>query len=314
MQFKDGLELSVTSGNIRQEILAENARHFLNFEYDEDMNQDAFLHLLAAGRYQLTSACSFRLKIIPCYSLFCFYEGIVDITCGEDTFTGQPGQLLFLSPSSELHYRIRSGRCHFFEICFVGSAAEHYRSLLPSVIPYNNMLAASCIPQTIDHLLEHVPHDPQLDLLMYSKWINDIFTELCVYSMNDMRLNEKIPSYILEMKKMFDSEYQNSYSLAGLEQYFEKSRYRLCREFSQYFGTSPIQYLNHRRIEEAKTLLLSTSMSVHEVGSAVGIDNTNHFIGLFKRETGTTPLVFKQEAPVAISELHYPFSPGAHPQ
>ena len=39
MQFKDGLELSVTSGNIRQEILAENARHFLNFEYDEDMNQ-----------------------------------------------------------------------------------------------------------------------------------------------------------------------------------------------------------------------------------------------------------------------------------
>lgn len=54
-----------------------------------------------------------------------------------------------------------------------------------------------------------------------------------------------------------------------------------------------------------KRLLLTTDLSVHEVGSQVGIENTNHFINLFKKDTGTTPLSFKQAAPVSISDLHY---------
>ena len=62
---------------------------------------------------------------------------------------------------------------------------------------------------------------------------------------------------------------------------------------------------NHKRIEEAKKLLLTTNDTIHEIGSKVGIHNTNHFINLFKRETGATPLAFKQDAPVSISELHY---------
>ena len=66
-----------------------------------------------------------------------------------------------------------------------------------------------------------------------------------------------------------------------------------------------MHYLNHQRILAAKRLLLTTDMSVHEVGSQVGIENTNHFINLFKKETGATPLSFKQAAPVSISELHY---------
>lgn len=116
------------------------------------------------------------------------------------------------------------------------------------------------------------------------------------------------------MKELFDNEFQEPYTLEYLEHHFDQSHYRLCGEFSQYFGKSPIQYLNHRRNQEAKVLLLSTNMAIHEVGSSVGIDNTNHFINLFKKETGATPLVFKQEAPVSISELHYPCAPDVHQQ
>ncbi len=161
----------------------------------------------------------------------------------------------------------------------------------------------------MDHLLHHIPYGTEADTLMYSKWMNDIFTELCVYKTDSTRLHEQIPPYIIEIKELFDSDYQEPWRLEQLESQFDKSRFRLCREFARHFGMPPIQYLNHRRMEAAKELLLSTSMSVHEVGSLVGIENTNHFINLFKKETGATPLVFKQEAPVAISELHYPFAP-----
>ena len=66
-----------------------------------------------------------------------------------------------------------------------------------------------------------------------------------------------------------------------------------------------MRYLHSRRIDAAKRLLLTPDLSVHEVGSQVGIENTNQFINLFKKDTGTTPLSFKQAATVSISDLHY---------
>mgnify|MGYP000755642574 len=114
-----------------------------------------------------------------------------------------------------------------------------------------------------------------------------------------------VPSYLLSVKNQMDKNYAEPLSLDDLEATYRISRYRICREFSFHFGESPMRYLNSRRIDAAKRLLLTTDLSVHEVGSQVGIENTNHFINLFKKDTGTTPLSFKQAAPVSISDLHY---------
>ncbi|MBO5161930.1 MAG: helix-turn-helix domain-containing protein [Lachnospiraceae bacterium] len=69
----------------------------------------------------------------------------------------------------------------------------------------------------------------------------------------------------------------------------------------------------HKKIEAAKSLLLSTDDPIHEVGSMVGIDNTNHFIHLFKKHTGVTPFVYRQNAPQSIRETHCPSAPGGLP-
>ena len=96
------------------------------------------------------------------------------------------------------------------------------------------------------------------------------------------------------MKKCFDYSYAENYTLQDFEDQLQISKYRLCREFSAHFKMSPLQYLNQKRIDEAKNLLCTTNVPIHEVGTAVGIDNTNHFINLFKRETGLTPNVYRQ--------------------
>ncbi len=100
------------------------------------------------------------------------------------------------------------------------------------------------------------------------------------------------PGLSAEIHHLFDTQYGENYSLDELENTYSVSKYRICREFSKYYGASPVQYLNHKRIEEAKKLLLTTNDTIHEIGSKVGIHNTNHFINLFKRETGATPLAF----------------------
>ena len=316
MKLEEFLQVKVNSENIGKETIAANIKQFRFHDYDAKTAEDSFAHLIYTVSFSLTTSCSYELTMKPCYHFLCIYEGSMAVTCeGGETFLGTADRLLFLPPAKNYQFQIRSGKCRFFQCGLLGAVLSTYARLLPHNIPYTKSESgASCLPDTILHLQNHKTQNTTIDTIVYSKWINDIFTELCVYAEDSTKLRNCVPSYLMQIKKLFDEHYQENYTLDALEQKFDKSRYRLCREFSHYFGQSPIQYLNHRRIREAKVLLLSTNLSVHEVGSAVGIENTNHFINLFKKETGATPLVFKQEAPVSLSELHYPCSQDAHPQ
>lgn len=61
-------------------------------------------------------------------------------------------------------------------------------------------------------------------------------------------------------------------------------------------GVPPIQYLNRVRLKAARTLLRTTTLTIREVSAAVGIENTTHFINLFKKDAGITPLQFRQSS------------------
>ena len=130
--------------------------------------------------------------------------------------------------------------------------------------------------------------------LLDSRLLNDIFCDLLIEHIEEGPIKKKLPPYLLEMKALFDLDYQQNYTLDELEELFSISKYRLCREFHASFGSSPLQYLNEKRIDIAKDLLLTTDYRIHEIGSLVGIDNTNHFINLFKKKTGMTPLAFRR--------------------
>ena len=55
-----------------------------------------------------------------------------------------------------------------------------------------------------------------------------------------------------------------------------------------------LKLTNIVRVNKAKALLLETNDTVVTIGETVGIDNTTHFINLFKKQTGETPLKYRQ--------------------
>ncbi len=72
------------------------------------------------------------------------------------------------------------------------------------------------------------------------------------------------------------------------------SRHALYRLFAEEFGTTPSSYLIRLRLGRAAELLRTGSASVTEVAAAVGFDDYNYFIRLFKREYGRTPLAYRK--------------------
>jgi len=58
-------------------------------------------------------------------------------------------------------------------------------------------------------------------------------------------------------------------------------------------GVNTQQHIHAYLIEKAKSLLLTTNLSVNEIAYMLGFDYPQYFSRLFKSKTGQTPLEFR---------------------
>lgn len=65
------------------------------------------------------------------------------------------------------------------------------------------------------------------------------------------------------------------------------------REFEQYYGKSPLEYIKHKRIETAKLLLESGLYTVTEVAFRTGFESSSYFSAEFRRLEGISPREYK---------------------
>lgn len=67
--------------------------------------------------------------------------------------------------------------------------------------------------------------------------------------------------------------------------------------FKKEVGMTLTDYVNKSRVELAQNLLLCTDMPIKSIAQQCGIPDIYYFTRLFKRITGTTPKVYRDEAP-----------------
>lgn len=69
----------------------------------------------------------------------------------------------------------------------------------------------------------------------------------------------------------------------------------LSRLFTRFLGCSTYEYLMRYRINQAKRYLLTKpKMEIQEISRQVGFSSTSHFIAMFKKKTGVTPVEFRE--------------------
>ncbi|OBK63343.1 AraC family transcriptional regulator [Mycolicibacterium fortuitum] len=68
------------------------------------------------------------------------------------------------------------------------------------------------------------------------------------------------------------------------------------KAFRAAFHTTPYQYLLDRRIERAKSLLLTTQQTVAEIASSVGFSTPSHFATAFRHRVGISPSIYRHRS------------------
>lgn len=82
-------------------------------------------------------------------------------------------------------------------------------------------------------------------------------------------------------------------SVSRLAEHCGTSERSLLRHFRSHYGVSPLEHIQHLRVERAKALLETSHLSFDEIVERCGYSDTSSFRKLFKRATTLTPADYR---------------------
>lgn len=103
--------------------------------------------------------------------------------------------------------------------------------------------------------------------------------------------------YIKEALSFIEQNFQNDITVEEIASCCGLNRSYFGKIFHEVLGKSPQEFLISYRMTKAIELLKLTSLSIAEVGSAVGYANQLHFSRAFKKIYGISPKQWRNENP-----------------
>lgn len=156
-------------------------------------------------------------------------------------------------------------------------------------------------PEHISNLFKKIITELQIKKPMFEGFVISSFIELISYvGRENLNFQQKEGSVnrdrLDEVLRKLHKDYNKNLKLEELSKICSLSKYRFLHVFKEHTGFSPMEYLKHIRVEKAKDLLLSSSLSVAEISQIVGYENQLYFSRVFKSIEGISPNNFRKHA------------------
>lgn len=233
-------------------------------------------------------------RIAPCYEIELYISGSgVSVVDGVE-HTHQKGKLIFIRPQQR-RYSKKAFTCFYIhlniddetarllgDVCSVWAVPNYhaYKNCFTEIIGIyessgetNSLLLQS----KVYALLHKIAGDSHY-------YTNIISSEGYV---NPMPI-EKAIGYIEE-------NYTRPITLADIAAAVSLSASHLHKIFKTVTGKTPHRFLCEKRLEAAKTLLLTSNDPLEQIAEDTGFSSLSYFDYIFKRECGTTPTEFRKQ-------------------
>lgn len=220
---------------------------------------------------------------------------------GSRTQEIQPGDLVVYN-SGVLHDEgiwAKSG-VHTYCLAIDGLAMDGLRenALLPDdaapVFPCGTLFPEL---QTLCELIRDALHDGGVSAEEYAQLLSEAFLARALPLITHETAAPAVPESVLgaRIKAYLDQHYAEDIGMPEISEALHMSAPYLTHVFKSMSGYSPMKYLLRRRIGEAQTLLLSTDLSISEIGERVGYETTSYFSSQFTKHVGVSPKAYRKK-------------------
>lgn len=96
-----------------------------------------------------------------------------------------------------------------------------------------------------------------------------------------------------KVKNYIDNHFKENITLDLLSELAHINKYYLGHSFTQEQGTSPINYLIQKRVEEGRHMLLNTDYSISEISQILGFSSPSYFSQSFSRLNQMSPREYR---------------------
>lgn len=262
-----------------------------NIQYDIAIN--------SCGRYELINKNEFR-TFRPYgrtdFQLIYVAKGkgtfIID---GKENVVKEGSMVIYYPGESQNYFYYVSDSPVIYWIHFSGSSASEFlkmNRINHSGIYYFGMKNELII--IFDKLIKELQIKQVNYFEMCNLYTKELITLISRNLAESMDTSYKKNSLLECSLEYFNDNYNTN---INIKRYAESCNISCCwfiRSFKEYIGTTPTQYITNIRINKAKSLLNSNSLSVREIADLIGYENPLYFSRIFKKNVGMSPLAYRQ--------------------
>jgi AraC-like DNA-binding protein/mannose-6-phosphate isomerase-like protein (cupin superfamily) len=170
------------------------------------------------------------------------------------------------------------------------------------------ILKLSSSAQVISHLMPDIYtmfHQDSINPEICSHFALGIFCfvkQLLAKQISQISLAEqKQEKLVGRITDYLNVHYTEPLTLEGISKALFISETYLSHLFKRETGLAPMQYVIHRRIGEAQSMLMETSFQIQRIGEMLGFGSSAHFTIMFKKYVGVSPKEYRRHFPVKRS-------------
>lgn len=117
------------------------------------------------------------------------------------------------------------------------------------------------------------------------------------YILTENMLKPDTSEVVTNAVNFIHSNLSTDLSIKLITQEVNVSKSVLYKKFSDRFHCTVGEYINKKRVEKSRELLITTALSMEEISQRCGFSSASYFTKIFKQHMGITPLKFRKSHP-----------------
>jgi len=241
-------------------------------------------------------------KRIPYHCILFVSKGSGVCYVNQEKIKCKEGTLIVFSPRSTCTVKLAGkGLLEYYMIYFSFATAYEnnnqweFENEKAKTFPFEGALTIQCLAPIV-RTLENMYRSWNIKGKIFKFHVRLMFYQFIYDVMKDIRrqeMNGDICRTIEQILEYISYQYYEPINLQKLSEMAGMSTSYFSKNFKQYVGISPIEYLTKVRIEQAKKLLIYTEdIKIKDIAKSVGYQDEFYFSNVFKKIEGCSPTEF----------------------